>query len=215
MRVEEYVNFSKTFTPYMRWELHFVEAFSPANEDLCAQPKNQAAATECLNTWFLAGMREQDKPRMEACFVKAGCASNWMEASNKEKEAFGNEYKSSAGRIGEAYQGYNEQFYSGLKVAWKQHEERKKVMGEVFADYFVEATGQLGCNEKCVSDAVSHKYRDFGEIMPKCGCGEGAWKIKTTRVKVLAATERVYGDLENVNVVDDIAIQSALIRLDM
>ena len=92
MRVEEYVNFSKTFTPYMRWELHFVEAFSPANEDLCAQPKNQAAATECLNTWLLAGMREQEKPRMEACFVKAGCASNWMEGTPSEKKAFVNEY---------------------------------------------------------------------------------------------------------------------------
>lgn len=81
MRVEEYVNFSKTFTPYVRWELHFTEAVSPADQKKCESPAAQAAATECLNTWFLSGMREEDKPELEGCFAKAGCASNWMEAS--------------------------------------------------------------------------------------------------------------------------------------
>jgi hypothetical protein len=56
MKVEEYVNFSKTFTPYMRWEVHAVEAVSPVNQARCEQPKNQAAVTECLNNWFLGGM---------------------------------------------------------------------------------------------------------------------------------------------------------------
>ncbi len=51
--------------------------------------------------------------------------------------------------------------------------------------------------------------------MPKCGCGTGAWKVQTTDVNVLAATENVYGDLESLNKVDASAIQSALIRLDM
>jgi hypothetical protein len=57
MKVEEYVNFSKTFTPYIKWEAHAVEAVSPAQQKICEQPANQAAATECLNNWFLGGMR--------------------------------------------------------------------------------------------------------------------------------------------------------------
>jgi hypothetical protein len=56
MKVEEYINFSKTFTPYMRWKVHAVEAVSPDNQRRCEQPKNQAAVTECLNNWFLGGM---------------------------------------------------------------------------------------------------------------------------------------------------------------
>lgn len=77
MRVEEYVNFSKTFTPYVRWELHATEAVSPHDQDLCEKPANQAKATECLNDWFLGGMQEKEKPALEKCFADAGCASNW------------------------------------------------------------------------------------------------------------------------------------------
>ena len=50
--------------------------------------------------------------------------------------------------------------------------------------------------------------------MPKCGCGEGAWKVKTQKVNVLAATERVYGDLESLNQEDNNAVMSALIRIE-
>jgi hypothetical protein len=52
-------------------------------------------------------------------------------------------------------------------------------------------------------------------MMPKCGCGAGAWKIDTSDLNVLAATEKVYGDLESLKYVDVSAIQSAIIRLDM
>lgn len=77
MKVEEYVSFSKTFTPYVKWELHAVEAVSPADQAKCESAAGQAAATECLNTWLLSGMRDQDRPALDACFAKAGCASNW------------------------------------------------------------------------------------------------------------------------------------------
>lgn len=50
--------------------------------------------------------------------------------------------------------------------------------------------------------------------MPKCGCGAGAWKIKKQNVNVLAATERVYGDLESLNQNDENAVKSALIRIE-
>jgi hypothetical protein len=65
MRVEEYVNFSKTFTPYVRFEGHVVEAVSPADQKRCELPANQAKATECLNNWMLAGFRNDQKPALE------------------------------------------------------------------------------------------------------------------------------------------------------
>jgi glutamine synthetase len=40
MKVEEYVNFSKNITPFMRYKLHVVEAVSPVNQARCEQPKN-------------------------------------------------------------------------------------------------------------------------------------------------------------------------------
>ena len=40
MKVEEYVNLSKNFTPFMRYKLHGVEAVSPVNQARCEQPKN-------------------------------------------------------------------------------------------------------------------------------------------------------------------------------
>ena len=138
-----------------------------------------------------------------------------MNDSPAERQALKTEFKSSTETIGKAYQGYNEQFYGNLKVAWKGHQERVANMHKVFGEYFVEATGQLGCKEECVNAAISNKYRNFSNIMPKCGCGAGAWKVKTTDVNVLAATERVYGDLESLNAVDSLSIQSAVIRLDM
>lgn len=88
-------------------------------------------------------------------------------------------------------------------------------MKAIFRDYFVVATHQLGCNEECVAEATANKWKNFSEVMPKCGCGTGAWKIQTTEVNNLAAVENVYGDLESLNEVDVTAIQSALIRLDM
>ena len=92
--------------------------------------------------------------------------------------------------------------------------QRVEHMHQVFADYFVKATSQLGCNAKCVDTAVANKWKNFGEVMPKCGCGEGAWKVKTQKVNVLAATERVYGDLESLNQEDNNAVMSALIRIE-
>lgn len=86
MKVEEYVDFSKTFSPWVRFESHVVDAVTPANQNVCQQPKNQAAATECLNTWMLAGMKESQKKQMEDCFVKAGCASNWGNASPAKRQ---------------------------------------------------------------------------------------------------------------------------------
>ena len=117
--------------------------------------------------------------------------------------------------IADQYEGYHEHFVGDLKVAWKGHEERVANMHKIFGEYFVQAAGQLGCTKQCVAVAVSNKYKNFSEVMPKCGCGAGAWKVNTTNVNVLAATERVYGDLENLTSVDNTAIQSAMIRLDM
>ena len=65
MRVEEYVNFSKTFTPLMKWQVNWTEAVSPQNNDVCAQPENQAKATECLNNWMLAGFRDEQRAALE------------------------------------------------------------------------------------------------------------------------------------------------------
>jgi hypothetical protein len=138
-----------------------------------------------------------------------------MNASPKERQAFGNEFKNSTQRIGDAYKGYHEDFTADLKVAWKAHMERQEQMHKVFGKYFTVASAELGCNPKCVSEAISNKYKNFGEVMPKCGCGKGAWSVKTTKVNVLAATERVYGDLESLTAEDNIAIQGALTRLDM
>ena len=79
--------------------------------------------------------------------------------------------------IVDSYQGYNEHFVADLKVAWKAHEIRVAAMHKAFKPFFIEAAGQLGCNEQCVFKAVSNKYRNFSEVMPKCGCGAGAWKV--------------------------------------
>jgi hypothetical protein len=40
MKVEEYVNISKNFTPFMRYKLHATEAVTPLNQERCEQPKN-------------------------------------------------------------------------------------------------------------------------------------------------------------------------------
>ena len=99
MKVEEYVSFSKTFTPFVKFESHVVDAVSPANQKVCEQPKNQAAATECLNNWMLAGMQNDQKKDLEACFRKAGCASNWMNATPAQKAAGKKEFEQSVGVI--------------------------------------------------------------------------------------------------------------------
>lgn len=215
MKVEEYVNFSKTFSPYVRWESHVVDAVTPANQSVCQQPKNQAAATECLNTWMLAGMKQSQKKSLEECFRKAGCASNWMNASPAERQGLKNEFHKSVDTIATQYKGQNDQFVSGVKVAWGKHEERVAHMHLVFREYLVKSATQLGCDRTCVIKATANKYQNFGETMPKCGCGTDAWKITQTDVNVMAATENVYGDLEALNEVDVSDIQSAIIRMDM
>jgi hypothetical protein len=58
MKVEEYVNFGKTFKPYMQFESNAVDAMSPANQSVCEQPANQAAAADCLNNWMLGGFKD-------------------------------------------------------------------------------------------------------------------------------------------------------------
>ena len=162
-------------------------------------------------------MQESQKAALDKCFVDHGCQSVYGHATPQERERFAQEGKNSTQRIGNAYRGYHDQFFGGVKVAWKEHEERVEYMHEVFRAYFIDATAQLGCDPKCVFEATKGKkqWNNFGDIMPKCGCGRGAWDVKTTDVNVLAATENVYGDLENLNEVDATAIQSALIRLDM
>lgn len=215
MKVEEYVSFSKTFTPFVKFESHVVDAVSPANQKVCEQPKNQAAATECLNTWMLAGMKQSQKKSLEECFRKAGCASNWMNASPAERQGLKNEFHKSVDTIATQYKGQNDQFVSGVKVAWGKHEERVAHMHLVFREYLVKSATQLGCDRTCVIKATANKYQNFGETMPKCGCGTDAWKITQTDVNVMAATENVYGDLEALNEVDVSDIQSAIIRMDM
>jgi hypothetical protein len=140
MKVEEYVDMSKTFSPLFRWEAHMADAVTPANQNVCQQPKNQAAATECLNTWLLAGMKESQKPQLKACFRKAGCASNWMNATPAQRQGLKDEGKKAIGTISSEYKEHNDQFVGGLKTAWKAHEERVAVMHLKFREYFVKAT---------------------------------------------------------------------------
>jgi hypothetical protein len=103
----------------------------------------------------------------------------------------------------------------GLKTAWTAHVERVENMHLVFREYFVKATTQLGCDRDCTIKASANNWKNFGQVMPDCQCGTGAWGVTKTKVNVMAATENVYGDLENLNEVDVKNIQSALIRMDM
>ena len=88
-------------------------------------------------------------------------------------------------------------------------------MKQVFNKFFTAASVELGCDQKCVEWNVYGNHFNLGEIVHNCGCGKGAWEVKTTKVNVLAATERVYGDLESLTQEDNTAIQGALVRLDM
>ena len=215
MQVEKYVNFSKTFSPFVKFESHVVDAVTPVNQKVCEQPKNQAAATECLNNWMLAGMQEDQKDDLKACFRKAGCASVWMDATPAQRAGAKKEFQQSVGVIAQNKQAEDKQFMSGLKTAWTAHEERVAHMHVVFREYFVKATTELGCDRTCTIKATANNFRDFGKVMQTCQCGAGAWAVNRTNVNVMAATENVYGDLENLNEVDIKNIQSALIRMDM
>tara|TARA_B110000285_G_C15025495_1_gene563937 strand:- start:543 stop:746 length:204 start_codon:yes stop_codon:yes gene_type:complete len=67
-------------------------------------------------------MRNEEKPQLEKCFAKAGCASNWDQHGDKAHDKLIEINRAANQNIADQYEGYHEHFVGDLEVAWKGHE---------------------------------------------------------------------------------------------
>lgn len=89
---------------------------------------NQNAATACVNNWFLHGFEADQKAKMEACVIKAGCGANFDKMSKAEQEALAKKYETSVQTIGSAYKRLWAKTKAEMKRGKEAHEKRVAAM---------------------------------------------------------------------------------------
>jgi hypothetical protein len=122
-KTEEFANFGQAWKPFAQWQVEFFDALTVDGK--C----NTAAATECVNSWILAGATKKDHDTtLMTCASSAGCRTNWQDLTQAEKQALATKFKTSVQTIGKAYKKMEDKAAADLKVGIAAHEARVKKM---------------------------------------------------------------------------------------
>ena len=142
-KTEEFANFGQAWKPFAQWQVEFFDALTVDGK--C----NTAAATECVNSWILAGAtRGSYDTTMIQCVSSAGCRTNWQDLTQAEKQALAAKFKTSVETIGKAYKKMEDKAAADLKVGIAAHEARVKKMHSEFDTAIIKVATDLGCDEK-------------------------------------------------------------------
>merc|ERR1719263_249793 len=98
-----------------------------------------------------------------------------MEASQKEKLALADQYKTSIETLEKAYGNMNAKFMARLKAAKAESDKRKAVMRQHFKQALAKEAAILGCDRGCLKKAHDASA-DFGEAWMAC-CNDGVIRV--------------------------------------
>ena len=126
-KTEEYATFGKAWKPFAEWQVEFFDALTVSGN--C----NTKQATECVNSWILAGAtRQAHDTTMMTCVKYAGCNFNYESLTQAEKQALATKFKTSIDTIGKAYKAMEDKAEADLMAGIKAHEIRAKNIQEDF-----------------------------------------------------------------------------------
>ena len=150
-KTEEFANFGQAWKPFAQWQVEFFDALTVDGK--C----NTAAATECVNSWILAGATKRGyDTTMIQCVSSAGCRTNWQDLTQAEKQALATKFKTSVETIGKAYKKMEDKAAADLKVGIAAHEARVKKMHKDFDAAIFKVANDLGCDQKIFQNCFQY-----------------------------------------------------------